>query len=53
MKGEKGLGVGWVVTKAETKKQGNTNSRFRVAVVYTMYTQYADNPLQGLDRDVY
>ena len=39
--GGRGTGVGWVVEKAKTKKQDDTNS---------MYPPRANIPLQGLDR---
>ena len=33
--GRRGLGVGWVVAKAKTKKQGDTMVEFRVSMMST------------------
>ena len=43
------VGVGWVVVKAYTKKQDDTNSRVSNYDMY-MYPQRANIPLQVLDR---
>ena len=46
------VGVGWVVAKAKTKKQDNTNGRARSGYDVHMYPQWANNPLQGLDKHI-
>ena len=43
------MGVERVVAKAAIKKQGDTNGRFSDRDI-AMYTQWVNNPLQGLDR---
>ena len=51
--GERGAGVGWVVAKAKTKKQGTTTVEFRVrGCDIHMDSQRVSIPLQGLDRHV-
>ena len=35
IRGGRGMGVGWVVAKAKTKKQGDTVVEFRVAMTPT------------------
>ena len=52
MDGWEGHGVGWVVAKAKTKKQDNTNSRVYSGYDVHIYPQWANIPLQGLDRRV-
>ena len=45
--------MGWVVAKAKTKKQGDTDGRTRMAIHDAhMYAQWTNNPLQDLDRCV-
>ena len=47
--GGKGSGMGWVVEKAKTKKQNDTNSRVESGYDIHMYPQWANISLQGLD----
>ena len=45
-----GASCGWVVAKAKTKKQDDTNSRVYSGHDGHMYPQRANTPLQGLHR---
>ena len=47
-----GMGVGWLVAKAKTKKQDDTNSRVWSGYNIHMFLQRANILLQGLDRQV-
>ena len=44
--------MGWVLAKAKTKKQDDTNGRVKSSCDVHMHPQRANIPLQGLDSDV-